>query len=49
VVLYAHAKQATSRIPGAELMAFERGGHSLLGHHDEIRARMVALLAEVAG
>ena len=48
VVLYAHAEHAVSRIPGAKLLAFERGGHSLLGHHDEIRARIVALLALAA-
>jgi pimeloyl-ACP methyl ester carboxylesterase len=48
LVLFAHSMHAVSRIPGAKLLAFERGGHSLLGHYDEIQARIVALLAEVA-
>ena len=40
LVGFAHAEHAASRIPGAELMAFETGSHYLLGHYDEIEARL---------
>jgi 2-hydroxy-6-oxonona-2,4-dienedioate hydrolase len=46
LVGYAHAEHAASCIPGAELMAFEQGGHYLLGHYDQIRARLLAFLSE---
>ena len=49
LVGFAHAEHAASRIPGAELMAFETGGHYLLGHYDEIERRLIAFLSEVAG
>jgi 2-hydroxy-6-oxonona-2,4-dienedioate hydrolase len=48
LVGFAHAEHAASRIPGAELMAFETGGHYLLGHYDAIEKRLTAFLREVA-
>jgi pimeloyl-ACP methyl ester carboxylesterase len=34
------------RAPNAELVEFETGGHLLLGHHDQIRARIRNLILE---
>lgn len=35
----------TARVPGAELVPFDAGGHLLLGHHAEVRARVSGFLA----
>ena len=34
------AKELGTRIPSARMILFERGGHLLLGHHAELRARV---------
>ncbi len=41
---YAGAHYTASRIPGAEFMGFDQGGHLLVGHDDEVRAAIVKLL-----
>lgn len=46
---YAAAQYTASRIPGAQFVGFEQGGHLLVGHDAEVRARTVALLGKVAG
>jgi 2-hydroxy-6-oxonona-2,4-dienedioate hydrolase len=38
------ARATAARIPGAHFVGFERGGHLLVGHDDEVRAQVVALL-----
>jgi pimeloyl-ACP methyl ester carboxylesterase len=37
-------EHAAGHIPGAEFVRLETGGHLLLGHHDEVRARVRAFL-----
>jgi pimeloyl-ACP methyl ester carboxylesterase len=46
LVDYSNGQHTAAGIAGAELMTLEDGGHFLLGHHDEIRARIVTFLAE---
>jgi 2-hydroxy-6-oxonona-2,4-dienedioate hydrolase len=46
LVGFAHAEHAAAKIPGAELMAFDTGGHYMLGRYDEIETRVMAFLAE---
>jgi pimeloyl-ACP methyl ester carboxylesterase len=47
VVDWANGRQAADRIPGAETLFFEQGGHLLLGQHTQVRARIVAFLERV--
>jgi 2-hydroxy-6-oxonona-2,4-dienedioate hydrolase len=42
---YAGAQYTASRIPGAEFMGFDQGGHLLVGHDDEVQAAIMKLLA----
>lgn len=43
---YASAEYAASQIPGATFVGFEKGGHLLVGHDDEMRTRIVGLIEE---
>ena len=45
---YAAAQYTASRIPGARFIGYERGGHLLLGHDDEVRAAIVELVQRSA-
>jgi pimeloyl-ACP methyl ester carboxylesterase len=45
LTLYANAKAAAERIPGARLVTIEDGGHMLLGHQERVRSEIVAFLA----
>lgn len=42
---FSTASFTAEHIPGAQVLAFETGGHLLLGHHAEIRARIAGFLA----
>jgi 2-hydroxy-6-oxonona-2,4-dienedioate hydrolase len=44
---YAGAQYTANRIPGAKFLGFDEGGHLLVGHDAEVRARIVTLLNEV--
>ena len=46
LTLYKNAQAAAGRIPGAELVTIEDGGHMLLGHEERIRSEIVAFLDE---
>jgi len=48
LTLYANAKAAAERIPGARLVTIEDGGHMLLGHQEKVRSEIVAFLEEYA-
>ena len=41
---YANAQYTASRIPGAKFIGFEEGGHTWVGHNDEVMAEIVKLL-----
>ena len=41
---YASAQYTASRIAGARFIGYERGGHLLVGHDDEVRAAIVELI-----
>jgi pimeloyl-ACP methyl ester carboxylesterase len=41
---YAAAQYTASRIPGAQFVGFDQGGHLLVGHEAEVRAEIVKLL-----
>lgn len=41
---YASAQYTASRIAGAKFVGFDEGGHTFVGHDDEIRAEIVKLL-----
>jgi len=41
---YASAKYTASRIPGAKFVGFDKGGHTWVGHDDEVRVEIVKLL-----
>ena len=41
---YATAKYTASRIPGAKFVGFDKGGHTWVGHDDEVMAEIVKLL-----
>jgi len=43
---YSNGQHTAARITGAEFMTLGVGGHFLLGHYDEIRARIMIFLAE---
>lgn len=42
------ARYAAGRIPGAKLIVFDTGGHLLVGHGPEVRAKVRAFLHEAA-
>ena len=44
VVGWENSRQAVDRIPGAESLFFEQGGHLLLGQHHQVHARVVAFM-----
>jgi len=44
----ASATHAAQQIPGARLVAFEKGGHLLLGHEAEVKAAVADLLRRAA-
>ncbi len=44
--LFRNTKSLADRIPNAELLTIEDGGHMMLGHGDEIRTAIAAFLAE---
>jgi 2-hydroxy-6-oxonona-2,4-dienedioate hydrolase len=46
---FASAAYAAERIPGARFLAFERGGHLLLGHQAEVVAAVEALSRNASG
>ena len=41
---YASAQYTAGRIPGAKFIGFDEGGHTWVGHDDEVRAAIVKLL-----
>jgi pimeloyl-ACP methyl ester carboxylesterase len=41
---YASAQYTAAQIPGAKFIGFDRGGHTLVGHDDEVRSEIVKLL-----
>ena len=41
---YASAKYTADRIPGSKFIGFDEGGHTWVGHNDEVRAAIVELL-----
>ena len=41
---FASAQYTASRIPGAKFIGFDEGGHTWVGHDDEVRAAIVELL-----
>jgi 2-hydroxy-6-oxonona-2,4-dienedioate hydrolase len=43
---YSNGQHTAAGITGAEFMTLEDGGHFLLGHYDDIRARITAFLAQ---
>jgi pimeloyl-ACP methyl ester carboxylesterase len=43
---FAFGEYTAEHIPGARFIALETGGHLLLGHHAEVRARVTAFLQE---
>jgi pimeloyl-ACP methyl ester carboxylesterase len=43
-----YAVEAAARIPGAELVTIDRGGHLFLGHDAQVRAAIGPFLASVA-
>jgi len=46
---FAFGEYTAEHIPGAEFMPLDTGGHLLLGHTSEVRARVAAFLQEHAG
>ena len=47
LVAYSNGQHTAAGIAGAEFVTFGDGGHFLLGHYDEIRARILAFLAGI--
>ena len=45
---HSYAVAAAARIPGAKLVAIDRGGHLFLGHDAQVRAAIGAFIASVA-
>lgn len=45
---YAPAKYTASRIPMAKYVGFEQGGHTWVGHDDEVTAEIMHLLVPQA-
>lgn len=46
---YESARYTAEHIPGARFLGFDRGGHLLMGHQDEVVAAVEALLDESRG
>ncbi len=44
---YASAEYTASRIAGPSFICFEQGGHTLVGHSDNVMAAIVTLLVRV--
>lgn len=44
LISFRNAEYTHRHIPGSQLIAFERGGHFLMGHHREIAAKVRAFL-----
>ena len=44
---YASAQYTASRIPGAKFVGFEQGGHTFVGHNDEVLAEILKLLVPI--
>ena len=47
LVDYGHGQHIAAGIPGAEMMSLQDGGHLLLGHHDEIRSRIMTFFERI--
>ena len=45
---YASAQYTASQIGGAKFLGFDHGGHTWVGHDDEVRAEILKLLADKA-
>ena len=45
---YASAEYTANQIAGAKFVGFDRGGHTLVGHDDEVMAEIVKLLVPTA-
>jgi pimeloyl-ACP methyl ester carboxylesterase len=45
---YASAQYTASRIAGARFIGFDRGGHTWVGHDDEVMSEVVRLLTDLA-
>jgi pimeloyl-ACP methyl ester carboxylesterase len=48
LTLYANARAAAERIPGARLVSIEDGGHLFLGHQEQVRSEIAAFLKQHA-
>ncbi len=48
LTLYENAKSAALRIPDAELVTIENGGHMMLGHEERIKSEIESFLEECA-
>ena len=48
LALYVNSKAMAERIPDAELLTIESGGHLLLGHDERVKSEIVAFLQEHA-
>jgi len=46
---YASAQYIASRIAGAKFIGFDKGGHTWVGHEDEVMSEIVKLLVAPAG
>jgi 2-hydroxy-6-oxonona-2,4-dienedioate hydrolase len=46
---YASAQYTAGRITGAKFMGFDEGGHTWVGHDNEVRAEILKLLAPLVG
>ena len=46
---YASAQHTASQIAGATFVGFDEGGHTSVGHNDEVMAEIVTLLAPPVG
>lgn len=43
---YASAQYTANGIAGARFIGFDEGGHTLVGHHDEVMSEIVKLLIQ---
>ena len=46
---YASARYTAGRIPGARFIGFEQGGHTWVGHDDEVMSAIAGLLLALPG
>ena len=46
---YASAEYTASRIPGARFIGFDQGGHTWVGHDDEVMSAIAGLLLALPG